>query len=460
MSIKFKPYNLDQQYLLPPSLKEWLPENHLVYFIIDLVNQLDISRIINVYLITTMGAPPYHPRMMTGLLLYAYCVGVPSSRKIEEKTNEDIAFRILTGDEHPDHDTIAEFRKRHLALLMGLFIQVLNICKKANLVKLGHVSLDGTKIKANASKHKAMSYGRMCKKEKELAEEVEELFRKAAEVDEYEDKKYGKGKKAFELPEELKFKESRLKKIKEAKAALEEEAKERAKVKEEERRQKELKAKRKRKGKKKRGRKPKPISKEPEAKAQRNFTDPESRIMKESNGKGYIQGYNAQAGVDADSQVIVAADVVNAPVDRQQALPMVEKIKKNTGKNPKEISGDAGYYSEENIKNLEKKKIDVYITPGKEKHTKGDEPAVCGRPPNNLSVKEEMIRKLQTKKGKEKYGRRKETAEPVFGQIKNCRGFRQFLLRGLKKVRGEWNLMCTTHNILKLYRSGYAITRA
>lgn len=457
MSIKFKPYNPDQQYLLPPSLKEWLPKDHLVYFIIDLVNQLDISKIIDVYLKTTMGAPPYHPRMMTGLLLYAYCVGVPSSRKIEEKTNENIAFRILTGDEHPDHDTIAEFRKRHLVLLMGLFIQILNICKKANLVKLGHVSLDGTKIKANASKHKAMSYGRMCKKEKELAEEVEELFRKAAEVDEYEDKKYGKGKKAFELPEELKFKESRLKKIREAKAALEEEAKEKAIQKEKERTQKALK--KKRKG-KRRGRKPKPIRMEPEAKAQRNFTDPESKIMKESSGKGFIQGYNAQAGVDADSQVIVAADVVNAPVDRQQALPMVEKIKKNTGKNPKEISGDAGYYSEENIKNLEKKKIDVYITPGKDKHTKGYEPAVRGRAPDNLSIKEKMIRKLQTKKGKEKYGRRKETAEPVFGQIKNCRGFRQFLLRGLEKVQGEWNLICTTHNILKLYRSGYAIAKA
>ncbi len=457
MSIKFKPYNPDQQYLLPPSLKEWLPKDHLVYFIIDLVNQLNISRITDVYLKTTMGAPPYHPRMMTGLLLYAYCVGVPSSRKIEERTHEDIAFRILTGDEHPDHDTIAEFRRRHLALLMGLFIQVLNICKKARLVKLGHVSLDGTKVKANASKHKAMSYGRMCKKEKELVEEVEELFRKAAEVDEYEDKKYGKRKKAFELPEELKFRESRLKKIREAKAALEEEAKEKAIEKKKERAEKALK--KKQKG-KRRGRKPKPIRMEPEAKAQRNFTDPESKIMKESSGKGFIQAYNAQAGVDADSQVIVAADVVNAPVDKQQALPMVEKIKKNTGKNPNEISGDAGYYSEENVENLEKKKIDVYITPGKEKHTKGDEPAVLGRLPDNLSVKEKMIRKLRTKKGKEKYGRRKGTVEPVFGQIKNCRGFRQFLLRGLEKVQGEWNLMCTTHNILKLYRSGYTIAKA
>ena len=457
MSTKFKPYNPDQPYLLPPTLQEWLPEDHLVYFIMDLGEQLDLSEINDSYLRTTMGAPPYHPKMMTTLLLYSYCVGVPSSRKIEVKTYEDISFRVLTCGDHPDHDTIAEFRNRHIGPLMGLFIQVLNICKKANLVKLGHVSLDGTKVKANASKHKAMSYGRMCKKEKELAKEVEELFKKAAEVDEYEDKKYGKGKKAFELPEELKFKESRLKKIREAKAALEEEAKEKAIQREKERTQKALK--KKRKG-KRRGRKPKPIRMEPEAKAQRNFTDPESKIMKESSGKGFIQGYNAQAGVDADSQVIVAADVVNAPVDKQQALPMVEKIKKNTGKNPKEISGDAGYYSEENIKNLEKKKIDVYITPGKEKHNKGDEPAVCGRPPDNLSVKEKMIRKLQTKKGKEKYGRRKGTVEPVFGQIKNCRGFRQFLLRGLEKVQGEWNLMCTTHNILKLYRSGYAIARA
>ena len=457
MSTKFKPYNPDQPYLLPPTLQEWLPEDHLVYFIMDLGEQLDLSEINDSYLRTTMGAPPYHPKMMTTLLLYSYCVGVPSSRKIEVKTYEDISFRVLTCGDHPDHDTIAEFRNRHIGPLMGLFIQVLNICKKANLVKLGHVSLDGTKVKANASKHKAMSYGRMCKKEKELAKEVEELFKKTAEVDEYEDKKYGKGKKAFELPEELKFKESRLKKIREAKAALEEEAKEKAIQREKERTQKALK--KKRKG-KRRGRKPKPIRMEPEAKAQRNFTDPESKIMKESSGKGFIQGYNAQAGVDADSQVIVAADVVNAPVDKQQALPMVEKIKKNTGKNPKEISGDAGYYSEENIKNLEKKKIDVYITPGKEKHTKGDEPAVRGRPPDNLSVKEKMIKKLQTKKGKEKYGRRKGTVEPVFGQIKNCRGFRQFLLRGLEKVQGEWNLMCTTHNILKLYRSGYAIARA
>lgn len=459
MSTQFKQYNPDQPYLLPPSLKDWLPESHLVYFIMDLGDQLDLTDIINSYTKSSKGAPAYHPKMMTDLYLYSYCTGTSSSRKIEQKTYEDVAYRVIAGGSHPDHDTIAEFRKRNLKALMGLFVQVLNICKKANLVKLGHVSLDGTKVKANASKHKAMSYTRMCKKEEELKKIVEELFKKAEETDEYEDKKYGKGKKAFELPEELKFQEGRLRKIREAKAALEEEAKERAKKEEEERRKKELEAAKKRKG-KKRGRKPKPISKSPKAKAQKNFTDPESRIMKESSGKGFIQAYNAQAAVDADSQVIVAADVVNAPVDKQQAVPMVEKIKKNTGKNPNEISGDAGYYSEENVEKLEKKKIDVYITPGKENHTKRDEPAVRGRPPNNLSIKEKMIRKLRTKKGKKKYGRRKETVEPVFGQIKHCRGFRQFLLRGLEKVQGEWNLMCTTHNILKLYRSGYAITRA
>lgn len=430
---RFKQYAPDQLLLMPPSLQEWLPEGHLAYFVCDIVDEMDLSEIYKDYDVSNSGQPAYEPSMMVKLLLYAYCVGVPSSRKIEKKTYEDIGFRVLTADQHPDHDTIAEFRKRHLKRLAGLFVQVLMLCRKAGVVKLGHVALDSTKVKANASKHKAMSYGRMCEKEKELEEKVKELFAKAEEVDAEEEMKYGKGKRGDELPEELRFHKKRLEKIREAKKALEEESR----TKDE-----------------KEGKDSDEVNATPDEKTQRNFTDPESKIMKDSSTKSFIQGYNCEAAVDAKAQVIVAADVVQDAVDKKQFKPMVEKVKENVGEYPKEVSADAGYYSEENVTDATVKEIDVYISPEKIKHG-ATPPVVRGRIPSNYGVKERMKRKLWTKRGRETYSKRKEIVEPVFGQIKQARGFRQFLLRGVEKVRAEWNLICLTHNLLKIYRYSY-----
>lgn len=451
MSRPFKEYSPDQMYLMPPSLRDWLLEDHLAYFICDVVDQLDLSEIVRAYEAGDgRGQPAYHPAMMVKLLVYAYCVGVPSSRKIEAKTYEDVAFRVIAADQHPDHDTIAEFRKVHLAALSGLFVQVLLLCRQAGLVKLGHVALDGTKVKANASKHKAMSYGRMCEKEAEIEREVEELMRKAQEADEAEDKGYGKGKRGDELPEEWRFRENRLAKIREAKVQLEREARQKAmeEGKLDEEGQPRVEG---------RGRRPKYPPGIPAPTDQRNFTDPESRIMKDSTTKGFIQAYNAQAAVDGKAQVIVAADVTDEANDKKQAEPMVHQMEENLKAKPKEVSADSGYYSEANVQFLEGKSIEPLIAVDKSKHTDPQVPVPRGRIPKALPVKERMRRKLKTKRGQEKYRLRKEIVEPVFGQIKQVRGFRSFLLRGLEKVRGEWRLICLTHNLLKLFRSGYAL---
>lgn len=330
--------------------------------------------------------------MMVKLLLYAYCIGVPSSRKIEKKTYEYIGFRVLTANQHLDHDTIAEFRKRHLKRLALLFVQVLLLCKKANFLKLGHVSLDSTKVKANASKHKAMNYGRMCEREKELEEKVKALLEMAEVEDREEDRKYGKGKRGEELPEELRFHQKRLEKIREAKRVLEEEARKEVEKEGKDRDEK--------------------VKAIPDEKAQKNFTDPESRIMKDSSTKSFVQGHNCEVAVDAKAQVIVAAEVVQDPVDRKQFDPMVKKVKENLGKYPKKVSADGGYYSEENVVKSEEKEIDVYISPEKMKHGTIT-PVVRGRIPKSCGVKERMRRKLWTKRGKETYSKRKEIVEPV-----------------------------------------------
>lgn len=450
----FKEYFPDQTMLLPLNLKDWLPENHLANFVSDVVDCLNLTKIYNSYSSDKGGQPPYHPKMMTKLIMYAYCIGNPSSRKIEKKTYEDVAFRVLAAGAYPDHDTIAAFRRRHLAELAELFIETVKLCQKAGLVKLGHVALDGTKVKANASKHKAMSYKRMCAKERELQEKVEEILNEAERVDAEEDLKYGKGKRGDELPADLSFHESRLKKIREAKAALEEEAKKAVEAKKKERREKEEEAARD--GKMMRGRKPKEPDNTPPAKAQRNFTDPESRIMKDGATKAFVQAYNAQVAVEAGSQVIVAADVTQEVNDKQQFIPIVEQIKQNTGRLPKEASADAGYFSEENVTASKETGIDPYISPERRKHS--EKPVrVRGRCPQNMTVKDRMKRKLLTKRGREIYSLRKETVEPVIGQIKEVRGFRRFLFRGRGLVKNEWRLICATHNLLKLYRSGWSI---
>jgi len=336
---------------------------------------------------------------------------------------------------------------------------VLELCRKAGLVKLGHVSLDGTKVRANASKHKAMSYGRMKKKRAELEAEVEELMARADAVDAEEDAKYGKGVRGDELPEELRFRETRLAKIREAMAALEAEAKAEAKAKRAEIAEKEKKRheKEERTGKGTGGRKPKAPSNKPEDRKQRNFTDPDSRIMKMGATKSFEQCYNAEAAVDAESQVIVAADVTQDANDKKQIEPMIEQVKANAGEKPKTLSADSDFFSEANAKYLEGEGVDAYVATAKQKHGRPPSPP-RGRIPKDATVKERMARKLRTKKGRETYAKRKSSVEPVFGQIKEARGFRRFLLRGIEAVRAEWRLTCLTHNLLKLFRTAAPAT--
>jgi transposase len=450
---QFRPYEPNQLLLLPPDMRQWLPEDDLVYFIIDVVKRLNLSSIYDEYDRARGGQPPYDPRMMVSLLIYAYCVGVFSSRKIEKATYHSVQFRVLCTDKHPDHDTIAEFRKRHLKALSGLFVQVLRLCQKVGLVKLGHVALDGTKVRASASKHKAMSYGRMEKKARELEEEVARLLSEAEAVDAQEDAVYGKGKRGDELPKELRFKHSRLKKIKEAMRALEQEAEAEAHERQEEmRRQQEA---REKEGRVRKGRKPKEPSDKPDPKAQRNFTDPESRIMKEGATGSFEQCYNCQAAVDQKAQVIMAATVTQQTNDKQQLKPMLKQlIEHSGGKKPKKVSADKGFFSEGNVIQCEAESIDVYIATQKHRHSQPLPPAPRGRIPKGATIKERMARKLRTIKGRCTYSLRKQIVEPVFGQIKEVRGFRRFLLRGLESVQAEWNLVCLTHNLLKLFRFG------
>jgi transposase len=465
MNKTYRPYAINQQLLLPPNLRDWVPEGHLALFILDVVGSMDLRPLYREYEAGDgRGQPPYHPGMMVALLLYAYCTGKASSRKIERATYEEVPYRVLTGDQHPDHSSIAEFRKRHLTALAGLFVEVLRLCEKAGLVSLGHVSLDGTKVKANASKHKAMSYGRMTETEKRLTEEVASLLAEAAEVDAAEDAQYGKDRRGDELPLELARRESRLTKIREAKAALEQEAKEQAekaaaaaRAKLDERRRKEEET-----GKKVRGRAPEvpdPEKAVPEPKAQRNFTDSESRIMKDGASKSFEQAYNAQAAVDGSAQIIVAAGVTQETNDKKQLVPMLEKVRVNAGRLPDKVSADAGYFSEANASAESLTGVDLYVPPDRQKHGEVS-PAAGDLPPADAAVIDKMRHKLRTIEGRTTYKMRKEIVEPVFGQIKEARGFRRFSFRGLAKVSAEWDLICLTHNLLKLFRAGYSLQPA
>lgn len=434
--------------MMPPSIKEWLPEGHLAYFVSDVIDRLDLSEIYASYERETRGAPPFHPGMLTKIMFYGLCRGVYSSRKLSLSTHEDVAFRVLAAGNHPDFRTISEFRKRHLKRLASLFMQVLKLCSRAGLVSMNHIAIDGTKLLANASKHKAMSYSRMVEKEKELQSEIEELLKKGLDTDALEDKEYGPDRRGDELPEELATREKRLAKIREAKESLEREAKERASAEEAERSQK--RAEQETSGKKPHGRKPKPSKTEPDGSAQRNFTDPESRIMKDSN-KAFVQAYNGQAAVDADNQVIVACDLTNQAADSPHLSGMIDKSEENTGKKPEELSADAGYFSNDNIEMVEQRGIDAYIPPDRQRRGKEPTQPSCVDPAIQ-SAADRQRAKLQTPEGREIYGRRKETAEPVFGHIKSVLNFRGFQLRGLEKVKSEWTLVCLGHNMLKLYR--------
>jgi len=439
MAKTYRPYCPDQMFLLPPSLQDWLPENHLVYFVSDVVDQLDLSKIESVYEKDDRGQPPYHPRMMTKVLVYAYCVGVFSSRKIQKRLVEDVAFRVLAAGNQPDYRTISDFRKQHLEALRDLFEQVLKLALTAGAIKLGRVALDGSKIKANASKHKAMSYKRMKEEERNLRAEVRQLLNQAKAADDEEDARYGKNNSGDELPEELSRRETRLRRIREAKRALEQRAREEAEQ-----------------ANKNNDSEPEAPPEEkatPEDKAQYNFTDPESRIMKGSDG--FVQAYNAQVVVEEGCQLIVAQAVTQEANDKKQVLPMVEAIEAQAEQTPEQLLADSGYCSDENLRILEDKPIDVYIATGRQKHGEKRGPCKRGPLPQGATRVDKMTRKLQKKAGAAVYAARKAIVEPVFGQIKHARGFRQFLLRGINKVRGEWALVCATHNILKMYRLCY-----
>ena len=498
----FRPWNPEQTLLLPPSPVDWLPENHLVFFLLDLAGELDLEEIHAIYRQKDpRGEKAYEPRMMVVLLLYAYCVGLPSSHKIEKACWEDAAFRVLTGNQQPDHSRISDFRRRHLGALAGLFIQVLRLCQRAGLVSLGTVALDGTKVKANASKHKAMSHERMLKSERQLEAEMRALLRKAEIIDAQEDGQVGKGKRGDELPEELQRRSSRLEWIRKAKAELEAEAAA-AKARQHEVQASEAeadaaaeasgdaqlgkRASRRARGARKRANDTQKLALQtaeaaglespvltgdldpvampqrqlptdaignPKPQSQRNFTDPDSHILKGADG--WIQGYNCQAAVDSDHQVIVAIGVSNQPSDAVHLLPMLERIQSNTGQWPDALIADAGYCSTANLEACEEKGLNAYISTSRKQHGKQQRPS-RGRPPKDLDARGRMERRLRSKAGQAVYAVRKTVMEPVFGQIKGARGLDRFQLRGLEQVNGEWALMATTHNLLKLFRASLA----
>jgi len=434
MSKRFRPWNPKQKWLLPPEITEFIPEGHVSHFVRDLVvEQLDLAAILDTYA-DERGFPPFHPAMMVALLLYAYTQGVFSSRKIAKACIERMDFAAVTGFQKPDFRTISVFRRRHLSALAGLFQQVLVICRRAGLVALGHVALDGTKVKANASKHKAMSYDRMEKADREFAEVVKGWLTEAEAADLGEDSRF-RNRQGDELPEWVVNKAERMKKIREAKAALEQEAAEKAKDKE--------------KGRNKDDDEDPPDPPKPEPKAQRNFTDPESRIMPTKNG--FEQCFNAQAGVDAKAQVIVACAVVSTCADCPQLLAMVDQIRANLGRKPDVCSADAGYCSEANLVGMAARHIRTYIATGRQKHNSGAATHAKNGKPGSLIAA--MRDKLKRGGWRSPYRLRKQVVEPVFGQIKQAMGFRQFLMRGLAKVQAEWQLVCCAHNLLKLARA-------
>ena len=452
MSKTYRDWSTDQAYLFPPSPQDWLPEGDLVYFLLDTVATLDLSPLFAHYERELRGQPPFHPRMMVALLLYCYATGTQSSRRIMKRCHVDVACRVIVGEDIPDFRTISDFRKIHLARLESLFVEILKLCALAGLVKVGTIALDGTKVKANASRHKAMSYERMKTEEERLKKEIAAMLAEARVADDADDRQHGPDRHGDELPAELAQRESRLVKIQAAKKLLEERARIEA-TEEAARRQAEGKS------------SPTlpPAEAVPDPKDQINFTDPESRIMKASN-KGWDQCGNAQA-VTNEHQIILAADVTDQANDVRQVIPMVDQTRANLDAAGvkdaiKAMLGDAGYYSETNASALEQRGIDAFLATERLKHHEKMASAPRGRIPANLSAKQRMARKLRTKKGREMYAKRKGMIEPIFGQLKQVLGFRQFSLRGLASLRGEWRLMATVHNFLKLWRHGQTIAMA
>lgn len=442
MSKNFRPWKIDERQLLPPSVEDYVPDDHLSRLIVALVREsLDLSAITGSYR-SGLGQPAFDPRLMTALLLHGYASGLYSSRRIARACVERADFMMIAAGDPPDFRTISEFRRRHLEALRDLFVQVLRLAEQAGLVKLGHVALDGTKIKSNASKHKAMSYERMKQREAELAGEVDRWLKAAETADVAEDKLYG-DKRGDEMPDWVADKQKRLEKIREAKIALEAEAKAVAEA--ETRRREEAERRRRAQGRKKSGKTPAAPKSEPAAKTQRNFTDPQSRILKTRDG--YIQGYNAQAAVDAQAQIIVAHSLTSSMSDHGQLVPLMDGIKDNLGRKPREASADAGYVSEANLEALAERGISAYIAIGRAKHPTESNRKISG------PLARAMRTKLKRAGRRSRYRLRKQVVEPVFGQIKQARGFRQFLLRGIAKVEAEWALICTAHNLTKIAKA-------
>jgi transposase len=420
MSRTFRPWDVDQAWLLPPSVHDFVPAGHPAHLIREIVREeLELGAILATYE-ELRGYPPFHPGMMTALLLYAYAQGIYSSRRIARACEERVDVMAVTGLARPDFRTINQFRKRHLEALAGLFVQVLDLCRRAGLVRLGHVALDGSKIKANASKHKAMSYGRMVAAEAGLAAEVNGWLKAAEVQDSAEDAEHGPEHRGDEPSDWMRDKQRRLERIRAAKAALQAEAPKRHRG----------------------GRKPKHPPGQPKPQAQRNFTDPDSCIMVGKDG--FIQAYNAQIAVDAAAQVIVAHRLAGTPGDQAAVVPLVDAVVASTGARPKEVSADAGFCSEANLLALAERRVRSYIATGRAREPAGGEAQRRG--PRVAAMRS----KLRRAGRRSRYRLRKQVVEPVFGQIKQARGFRQFLLRGLEKVSHEWALICTAHNLTKL----------
>ncbi len=488
MSKRYHPWSQDQSYLLPPSLRDWLPEEHLAWAVLDAVGELDLSRIeAAIQERDARGQRPYHPQMMVALLIYGYSTGVYSSRRLERACYEDVGFRVLTGNTQPHFTTINEFRRVHRAQFAELFVQGLQLCGAAGMVNLGHIAVDGSKVAANASKHKAMSYERMKREEERLRQEVERLLEQAEARDAAEDEAYGEGERGEELPEELRRRESRLARIREAKRALEEQAKhqratqlrEQAEANERKarehpdetvRRRLETRAANQRRqaeqldpsddGPPDGGggaatqlvRRPAPTTPEatPPSSAQRNFTDPDSSIM--NTHHGFVQAYNAQIGVDVDSQVILANGVTDQPPDAQHLLPILKRTRVNLGRAAEVASADAGYWHPEAPAKAAALGTEVLIATARERRGKAAVTTEKDSTDAERSAREQMRRHLATPRARALYARRKSSVEPVFGQIKEARGFRRFSFRGLGAVDAEWNLVCLCHNLLKLIR--------
>lgn len=493
MPKSYRAWSPDHPYLLPPDPRGWLPDDHLAHFVLEVVEKLDISAIDDaIQAKDPRGERPYAPRMMLAILVYAYCSGVFSSRRIERRTHEDIAFRYLAGNQHPDFATICAFRRTHLDAIACLFVQIVQISQRAGLVKLGHVSFDGSKIHANASKHKAMSYERMVKDEKRLQGEIRDLMARAESHDAADEARLGEGVAEVDLPAELKRREVRLTRIQAAKAALEGEAREaraeqlreqgeRARAAGERAADEDARAKALARADCREAAAQaveacgEPLSTDetdpedeetasgpddlpehapsvtrdglPKPTAQRNFTDPESRIME--RGGEYMQAYNGQAAVDGDSQIIVAQGLSNHAPDTRYLVPMLQRVQSTTGALPSTVSADAGYWAPANASWCEEHGVDAYIATQRQRRSAPADPTAPAEPATTPQQK--MRAKVASPEGKKIYRRRKCIPEPVFGQIKQAMGFRRFTMRGMQKAKGEWALVCTCHNVRKLW---------